>query len=650
MAQTIISDAAVLIIYRERSRINIVNLQSLKLFFDHLVSIVTKKDKKLQNTCFYLYFCVDICYKLCNVICYVIIALLLQYLQYVRLHGNHRSGDTMKKKAIGILISLAFLLTFMLGSASAALAAGPDIRVKINIGSTTQFAIKVCGDSYNANGVALANGGTYTVRLENGDSVNLYDSNNQLVCPVGPPNATLIISSAAEMETVKLTHPTNSERDYLGELRFTISGGSLQLVNHLNIERYLYGVVPYEMNDSFHIEALKAQAVAARTYAANRMKGAAGAYDLVDNTNDQVYKGYDSTKINAIGAVDATAGQVLKYGDDYVQCYYSASNGGWTDITQHRWSTSEPLKAYNQIKPDPYDIANPSSKQEVLILPRSVTPENPIQYKQQVDGSLNPTENSPTGVANASRYLRLSALPAVAAKGYLASVTDDIEIVSFSNIVAHTYDGKHGGADGYNGNDVTGKNDCQDMIQADVTMTVLASHYTTPATGEGYLLGDVDMNGSINISDYTLVRLHILGIKGLSSDALTIGDVDRNETINISDYTNIRLHILGLKAITGRTNDGLVREPIEVTFTIDFPAMDVGGAYQSFFDGSLGMFVVQSDDANWYIYQRRYGHGIGMSQRGAQQQANEGRTYTQILDFYYPNYSGYPAVTLASLY
>lgn len=551
----------------------------------------------------------------------------------------------MKKKTIGILMSLTLALTFMLGTTSTALAAAPNVRVKINIGTTTQFSFKVCGGSYNANGIGLTNGETYTVKLENGN-VNLYSNSSQLV--YGPE---LIISSAAEMETVKLTHPKNGERDYLGELRFTISGSSLQLVNHLNIEKYLYGVVPYEMSDSFPIEALKAQAVAARTYAANCIKGATGAYDLVDNTDDQVYKGYDSTKGNAIAAVDATSGKVLKYGDSaYVQCYYSASNGGWTEITQHRWTATETLKSYNQIKPDPYDVANPSSKQERLVLPKTITPENPLQYQNWSNGSYVSNGNSSTGAANASRYLRLSALPAVAAKGYLANVTDDIEILGFSNIAAHTYDGKHGGADGYNGNDVTGKNDCKDMLKADVTMTVLASRYTTPSGDGGYLLGDVDMNGSISISDYTLIRLHILGIKGLSSEAITIADADRNGSISISDYTLTRLHILGLKTITGRTNDGLVREPVEVTFTIDFPTMDVGGAYQSFFDKDLGMFLAESDDANWYIYQRRYGHGIGMSQRGAQQQANEGWTYTQILEFYYPNHPGYPAVTIVSLY
>ncbi len=557
----------------------------------------------------------------------------------------------MRKKAIGILLSLVIMLTFMLGAASEASATEcPNVRVKLTIGTTSQFSFKACGSNYNANHYFnLVNGATYTVKLENGDCVNMYDSNGQLVCPVGSPNATLIISGSAT-ETIKLNHPSYGDRDYRGELWFTISGGSLQLVNHLSLEQYLYGVVPYEMSDSFPVEALKAQAVAARTYAANRIKGAASSsYDLVDNTNDQVYKGYDSSKTNAIGAVDATRGKVLTYGSDYVQCYYSASNGGWTDITQHRWSTSEPLKSYNQIKSDPYDVANQYSKQEVLILPKSVTAENPLQYKQQVDGSLKTTDNSVAGVANASRYLRLCALPAVTAKGYIASVSDDIEIVGFSNIVTHTYDGNHGGANGYNGNDVTGKNDCKDMLKADVTMTVLAGRYVSPSGG-GNLLGDADMNGTITIADYTLVRLHILGIKALSGEALTIADVDRNGSVSISDYTNIRLHILGLKEITGRTNDGYVKEPVEVTFTISFPDMDVGGGYQSFFDSSLGLFIVESNDNNWYLYQRRFGHGIGMSQRGAQQMANEGWTYDQILDFYYPDYPGYPTTELTALY
>jgi hypothetical protein len=102
----------------------------------------------------------------------------------------------MKRKAFGILLSLTIMLTFIVGSAPAALAADcPNVRVKLTIGTTTQFSFQVSGN-YNANGTALTNGGVYTVKLENGDSVNLYDSNGQQVCTAPSPNATLVIKGA----------------------------------------------------------------------------------------------------------------------------------------------------------------------------------------------------------------------------------------------------------------------------------------------------------------------------------------------------------------------------------------------------------------------------------------------------------------------
>lgn len=555
----------------------------------------------------------------------------------------------MRKKAIGILVSIVMMLAFMLGSTSVALAEDPDysiIRVKLSIGTPTSFSFYADGN-YSIDGTAIDRQ-LYTAKIEEG-VINLYIGTTKIASSTdGTLKLTQHTGTAERNNFIWLNNAEHGYRSYLGDMTFSIDDGVLQLVNSLYLEDYLSCVIAYEMNSNFPLEALKAQAVAARTYAVNYIGGATNQYDLVDTSSDQVYKGYNAdyfkTDSSIWKAVHETAGKVLMYNGTIMKHpYYSASNGGWTDITQHRWSSSRALESYDVIKADPYDVANPYSKQEVLILPKTVTAENPLQYKQQVDGSLKTTGNSAAGIANASQYLRLSALPKVKEKGYIANVSDDLEIVGFSNIVAHTYDtgsGQHHGGEGsYNGNDYTGKNDCKDMLKANVTMTVLANRYATPDDGGGYLLGDVDMNGSISISDYTLVRLHILGVKTLSGDALKIADVDRNDAVSISDYTYIRLHILALKTITARTNDGVVKEPVEVTFTIDFPTMDVNGAYKSFFDSSLGMFVVESDDTNWYIYQRRYGHGIGMSQRGAQQRAKDAdpnvNTYTKILEFYY---------------
>ena len=101
---------------------------------------------------------------------------------------------------------------------------------------------------------------------------------------------------------------------YCGDLTVSAAGGGLQAILKIQIEDYLRGVVAYEMSDSFPLEALKAQAVAARTYAMGR-KWASGAreYDVVDTTADQVYKGFDPQYQNVICAVEETRGIVGIY-------------------------------------------------------------------------------------------------------------------------------------------------------------------------------------------------------------------------------------------------------------------------------------------------------------------------------------------------
>ena len=81
------------------------------------------------------------------------------------------------------------------------------------------------------------------------------------------------------------------------------------------------------MSNSFPLEALKAQAVCARGYAANKIK-TSGAYDIVDTTVDQVYKGYEPAYQRVIQAVNETKGHVLTYNGKIISTFYAASNGG----------------------------------------------------------------------------------------------------------------------------------------------------------------------------------------------------------------------------------------------------------------------------------------------------------------------------------
>jgi stage II sporulation protein D len=129
-----------------------------------------------------------------------------------------------------------------------------------------------------------------------------------------------------------------------GEVRSN-SSGSLAGVNELHIEQYLYGVVPRELGPiAFpEIEAQKAQAVAARTYAlANLGKRNAEGYDLQATTSDQVYGGYHAEHPVSTQAIDETAGQALFYEGALINAMYSSTSGGHTANSEESFSAVVP--------------------------------------------------------------------------------------------------------------------------------------------------------------------------------------------------------------------------------------------------------------------------------------------------------------------
>lgn len=156
---------------------------------------------------------------------------------------------------------------------------------------------------------------------------------------------------------------------YQGDLRLKLSDGVLWPILTLHVEDYLLGVVPYEMSNSFPLEALKAQTVAARTYAL-RKRGSGGDYDVVDTTNDQVFKGYLSGYGNAEKAVEETYGVCGFFGGRLAQCYYAASNGGQTELPETVWRGSGAL-GYYAVADDPCDVENPASVVKSVTLQKS---------------------------------------------------------------------------------------------------------------------------------------------------------------------------------------------------------------------------------------------------------------------------------------
>jgi stage II sporulation protein D len=120
-------------------------------------------------------------------------------------------------------------------------------------------------------------------------------------------------------------------------LVFLNERGSLNLINELPLEQYLQGVVPQEMGPAVYgeLEALKAQAVAARSYAVRNLgEFAAEGYDLCATPRCQVYGGIDAEHELSNEAVAATAGEILTWGDEVVDALYSSTCGGHTEDVQ----------------------------------------------------------------------------------------------------------------------------------------------------------------------------------------------------------------------------------------------------------------------------------------------------------------------------
>lgn len=147
-------------------------------------------------------------------------------------------------------------------------------------------------------------------------------------------------------------------RPYRGELEIRNVDGKLDVINIVSLEDYLLGVVPKEMPSSWHPEALKAQAVAARTYAIYQLlagKYKNRGYHMVDGVDSQVYGGVASEDPRSTKAIQDTRGQILTYAGQAINAFFHASSGGHTENSENVWGTA---LAYLKGVPD-FDQASP---------------------------------------------------------------------------------------------------------------------------------------------------------------------------------------------------------------------------------------------------------------------------------------------------
>lgn len=169
----------------------------------------------------------------------------------------------------------------------------------------------------------------------------------------------------------------NGQR-YRGEIELLPSTSyGITVVNHLDLEDYLYGVLPKEMPTSWHIEALKAQAVAARTYAVKNLgKWSKYGFDLKGDTGDQDYAGFDAENVATNQAVDETKGQMLLFDNEPIVAFYHADSGGITEACSEAFGSDLP---YLVSVKDEFVKGSPNSSWEMPLVLSSISQRPEVQ-------------------------------------------------------------------------------------------------------------------------------------------------------------------------------------------------------------------------------------------------------------------------------
>ena len=409
--------------------------------------------------------------------------------------------------------------------------------------SSQELAEELNDEGYNAESI---NGS-----LEN---IIAYNNKNKPVF-MYEKDMPVYFSSYNEDEEYEMIKVDN--RAYRGKIALKIIDEfKLLTINYVELENYLYGVVPNEIPSSWGREALKAQALAARTYAVYNI-APRQLYDMEDNQNSQVYMGYDYEKSSTNRAVDETEGEMIYYDGELIQAFYHSTSGGSTENSENVWYEELP-------------------------------------YLRGVDDKFSDNSGSPHTTWQTTYYKE-----------------DIIRLLNLAD------------------------NDVDELYEIQIKKVSENNRVV-----ECIFLTDA---GEIS---YKKENARIL--LGLKSSWFSI--VNGNAFYFITEYFPV---IDSQEAETPPSRGGILdliteEETEETRNEIEFETGSMTGKYAITEDGikkinreklsfiSLNGTVTVDTNSEQYNFEGRgWGHGIGMSQYGAKQMAEEGYTYNEILQHYY---------------
>ena len=481
-------------------------------------------------------------------------------------------------RLICLCLTLCLMLPVHVPSAEAESAA-PTVRVWLRRLGLTDRADLYLDGTYTAtlpSGVEMSfPKGSHVIAVVRSGEVYLFYQGMSLKAGTGV-KLTRSASESTESEGIRFIEGGNF---YPGDLTLTLNeNGAITAVCTLSVEDYLLGVVPYEMSNSFPLEALKAQTVAARTYVLRKRSPDAD-YDVVDTTNDQVFRGYISGYGNAEKAVEETYGVCGFYKGKLAQCYYAASNGGQTELVESVWPGGGDY-GYYAVADDPYDVENPYSVVKSVTLQKSYTNEE--------------HDIAPYGLRNLLATVLRDELTALGFDPAPASIR--VNTVSDARL--------------------SGEGKRMDTLYLTVQIS--------GRTRQDAAVPAVD-------SDQEEVSLVLDG--SAETAAPTPGSSPSPEVSAVPSATPSATPAPVYGPFTA------IEQPFQLEIAI-FPtaekllAMSISSNYEN------ELWTLVETDTAYRLEARRFGHGVGMSQRGAEWMAGRyQKTYQEILAFYYPGMS-----------
>ncbi len=226
---------------------------------------------------------------------------------------------------------LVVLLLFLIPSGISARNLDVKIGTSISDGKSEKVSSKSIIKIVKEDGTEVKNTKTNEV------TVSFSDGKITLLNPLGekvhenfPSDGSLLLSSENILSALK--------RQYRGRISFRINSKKLDVVNNVELEDYLKGVVPNELGPSNPTESLKAQAIVSRSFAlANLNKYQKLGYNLNDTTSSQVYRGFGSEKEATNKAIEATKSLVCYFNGSVANTIFGASSGGVTADAAEVW-------------------------------------------------------------------------------------------------------------------------------------------------------------------------------------------------------------------------------------------------------------------------------------------------------------------------